>query len=418
MSFTVNSRRGRLPLLAAGLALTFVNSAALAQRTETLPTGTVVKVKLDQDLSSKNNRVGEKFTATTIEGQDDAGLPFGTKFEGVIREATRHANGKPGVLDVEFLRMIFPNRETRNLSASLISLTDKSVSRDSNGRLVSRGSGDSERWKWVGIGAGAGLLLSTLTKSDTILTTILGAGLGYLYNETQNKKPGDVTLRAGTEFGVRLDRAFAFAPDNYRNYNRTTRIDPNTNRPYDDRYLDDQYRSDNRYPTDDRYRTDPRYPADDRYRTDTRYPADDRYRTDTRNPADDRYYYRSDRASANGDIRVFVDERAVRFNADKPFLQNQTVMVPFAAVARQAGINYRYDSATRSISVRNGEVRMTTDTRIAYADDQRRRMGARAEIRNGVLFVPMDFVALAMDGDAVYDANTRSLDIRSRAIER
>ena len=413
MSFTAHIRRSRLTLLAAGFALAFGNSAALAQRAETLPTGTVVKVKLDQDLSSRTSRVGDRFTATVIEGQDDAGLPFGTKFEGVIREATRHANGKPGMLDVEFTRMIFPNRESRNLSASLISLTDKSVSRDSNGRLVSKGSGDSERWKWVGIGAGAGLLLSTLTKSDSILTTILGAGLGYLYNETQNKKPTDVTLRAGTEFGVRLDRSFAFNPDNDRANRRTSRIDPNTNRPYDDRYLDDQYRPDTRRTS----RIDPNTnrPYDDRY-------LDDQNRRDTSLPNDDRYYYRSDRsdrAYANGDIRVFVDEREVRFNAaDRPFMRNQTVMVPFAITARAAGISYRYDASTKTISVRNGEVRMMTDTRIAFVNDRRHRLAARSEIRNGVLYVPMDFVALAIDGEAVWEANTRSLDIRSRTIER
>ena len=413
MSLTANIRRGRAPLLAAGFAFTFLNSAALAQRTETLGAGTVVKAKLDQDLSSKDSRVGDRFSATIVEGQDDAGLPYGTKFEGVIREAVRHSGSQPGVLDMDFTRIIFPNRDSRAVSASLISLDNKSVSRNANGRLVSKGSGDSERWKWVGIGAGAGLLLSTLTKSDSILTTILGAGLGYLYNETQNKKPGDVTLKSGTEFGVKMNRSFAFTPDNYRSYYRSTSVDryndpyagPNSGPYYDDRYRTE--RPGDRY-YDDRYRTD--RPAD-RYYDDPNY--------DYRDTAQDRYYRtRPDSSTVNGDIIVRVDGRNVRFFNDRPILRNGAVLVPFAVVARAANISYVYDAPTRTISIRGQDTRMNTDQRFATVDGRRVRMGARAELRNGILYVPMEFVGLALDGEAVYDSSRRTVEIRSNTIER
>jgi hypothetical protein len=418
MNMTNDVRRARLPMVAAGFALAFSNSAALAQRTETLSTGTVVKVKLDQALSSRTNRRSDRFTARVVEGADDAGLPNGTRFEGVVTEAVRHSGDKPGVLDVEFRRIIFPNEDTRSIFGTPISLSDKSVSRDANGRLISRGSSENERWKWVGIGAGAGLLLSTLTKSDTLITTLLGAGLGYLYNETQNKKPGDVNLKAGTEIGIRMERAFAFAPDNYRSYYRSTRVDPYTGRPLDPAYDDRDDRSD-RYERYDRYdRTDPNYrqpvPGDPYYREPA--PRDPNY--DERYPSTDRYYYRSGSAYQNGDIRLMVDGREVRFGADRPFMRRDFVMVPFAAAARAAGIPYRYDSTTRTISVRNGDVTMNVDSRIAYVEGQRRRIKGMSEIRNGVLFVPMDFMAAAMDGDAIYDANTRTVTIRSRTFVR
>jgi len=406
-------RRGRIPMLAAGIALTFVNSTALAQRTETLNTGSVVKVKLDQELNSRTARVGERFTATVVQGQDDFGLPYGTKFEGVVREAVRHEGDKPGVLDVDFTRIIFPNRDSKNISANLVSLSDKSVSRNSNGRLVSKGSGDSERFKWVGIGAGAGLLLSTITKSNSVLTTILGAGLGYLYNETQNKKPGDVALKAGTEFGVRMDRAFAFAPDNYRSYYRNSpNIDPYADP--NDRYYNDPARdrtTADRY-SDDRYYNDPNSP--DRYNTERYNP--DRNSSDRYN-SEDRYYYR-DRNSASRDIRVLVDGREVRFTTDKPFMQTGTVMVPFSPVARAAGIRYTYNSANRTLTIRGQDVRMSLDDRFATVNGQRTRMRAPAEPRNGILFVPTDFVALAFDGDAVYDSSRGMVEINSHVIER
>src|ERR1051325_8053827 len=38
-----------------------------------LPAGTVLPVRLDEPLSSKNNSQGDKFSATVIHGSDDAG---------------------------------------------------------------------------------------------------------------------------------------------------------------------------------------------------------------------------------------------------------------------------------------------------------------------------------------------------------
>jgi hypothetical protein len=190
-------------------------------RAVTLPAATVIPVTLDDQLSSNENREGDRFTATVESGRDDAGLPSGTKVEGVIREAVPARNGKPGVLDVDFRRVVFPNGDTRTLDASLISLDNKAISRTSEGRLEAHGRNEgNERLKWVGIGAGAGLLISTLTKGNTLVETLLGAGAGYLYNEVQRKGASNVNLKAGTEMGVKLNRSIAFNADRASDNNR------------------------------------------------------------------------------------------------------------------------------------------------------------------------------------------------------
>ena len=72
------------------------------------------------------------------------------------------------------------------------SLSGKAV-KSGDGRLVATGDKSKDRLKFIGIGAGAGLLLGTVTKQNSLLSLLLGAGAGYLYNETGNKpKPGDV----------------------------------------------------------------------------------------------------------------------------------------------------------------------------------------------------------------------------------
>jgi hypothetical protein len=175
-----------------------------------LDAGTVIPVRLDERLSSNESAPGDRFTTTVESDRDAAGLPAGTQIEGVVREAIPSKGGKPGVLDVDFRRIIFPGGDSRTISASLTSLDSKDITRSSSGRLMATSRKGDERLKWVGIGAGAGLLIGTVTRGNALVDALLGAGAGYLYNELQRKGAGNVNLRPGTEMGVRFDRQFAF----------------------------------------------------------------------------------------------------------------------------------------------------------------------------------------------------------------
>lgn len=209
---TVMIDTGNAPTARAYRRPRFDNSRADAARI-ILPAGTVVACRLDDSLGSRDSAPGDRFTATVESGRDDGGLPAGTKFEGVVREAYPSANGKPGVLDVDFQRIAFPDGDSRDINASLTSLNNKNVTRSSAGMLVERVRPGNERMKWVGIGAGAGLLISTLTKGNILVDTLLGGGAGYLFNEVQRHGANNVSLRPGTEMGVRIDQRLAFAPN-------------------------------------------------------------------------------------------------------------------------------------------------------------------------------------------------------------
>jgi hypothetical protein len=177
-----------------------------------IPAGTVIPVTLDESLKSNENNEGDRFTATIQAGRDDAGLPSGTKFEGYVTEALEAKNGKPGVLAVNFRRVIFPDGTQKAIDGRVVSLDTKGLTRDSDGRLVAKSGGrNDEQLKWVGIGAGAGLLISTLTKGNVLVDTILGAGAGYLYNQVQRKGAGNVNLKSGAEVGIKLDRRLDYS---------------------------------------------------------------------------------------------------------------------------------------------------------------------------------------------------------------
>jgi hypothetical protein len=179
------------------------------RRYASVAANTVIPVSLDETLSSTESRKGDRFTATVVTSDNDtyAGLPSGTKIEGVVTAARPQKGNDPGLLDMDFRRVIMPDGMTYNISGSLASLDSSRVTRNSNGVLVARTDQKDNRMVYAGYGAAGGLLVGLLTKRP-LEGTILGGVLGYLYGQVKHDqdKVANVTLRPGTEFGVRLNR--------------------------------------------------------------------------------------------------------------------------------------------------------------------------------------------------------------------
>ena len=174
---------------AFGLTVMFVMACVSMQgaigqsksRTVSLRAGTVIAVKLDTPLSSKDSSSGDVFTATVKDSNSSNSsyaLPSGTRIEGVVRQAKPMRDKKPGVLDLTFKRIIFPDGREYSLKGSLIGLDGKNVSRGKDGLLIANKKHKTDRLTYVGYGAGAGLLIGILThKNDAIRDTAIGAGL-------------------------------------------------------------------------------------------------------------------------------------------------------------------------------------------------------------------------------------------------
>ena len=195
----------------AGAALWPAGAAGHARR-YVLDPGTVLPVRLDNTLSSKDSHAGDVFTATLTDPEASS-LPAGTKVEGEVRSAQPRHGKQPGTLDLAFERVVLPGSRAYNIDGSVIGLDDKSVKYTSNGRMIATPSHRNDRLTYVGIGAGAGLLVSVLThRKSTFTDTLLGGGLGFLYGALQkgHSNTRDVTLKSGTKVGVRLNSRLAF----------------------------------------------------------------------------------------------------------------------------------------------------------------------------------------------------------------
>src|SRR5690349_6108067 len=66
-----------------------------------VPRGTVVQVKLLQDLSSKTARIGDRVQVEVADA-DRSGLPEGAVLVGRVTEVRRATHSRPGTVDLSF----------------------------------------------------------------------------------------------------------------------------------------------------------------------------------------------------------------------------------------------------------------------------------------------------------------------------
>jgi len=366
---------------------------------DTLPSGTVLKARLDQRLNSAQAQTGQQFTATVQPGEDHSGLPTGTRVEGIVRDARPATKNQPGILEVDFTALNFPDGRVYPITGALTSLDASSVSHTASGRLVSKRSNNNQRMKFIGYGAGAGALIGLLTKGNLLTDALLGAGGGYLYNQLRKDKSrggyANVNLQPGAEFGVRLDQHFAYLPVSDRRLDRYGSGVDLRNNP--DRSGVDL--RNNRSGSGVDLRNNP-----DRSGVDLR---NDRYRSDTgfRNRAD---------------ISVMVDTRAVSFGAARPMRVGNTVLVPLGPVMTAAGVRYTYNPLTREIRVNSdqGEIRGSVGSPVAWANGEQVPLAEPIRSSGGTLYVPERFLELAMGRAASWDEASQTLRLTTRGIYR
>jgi len=200
----------------ASLALSFAavstaGPAVYAQSTVSLPTNSVLKVKLNQTIDSGKAKAGDHFTAKV----DDPSLPPGTVVRGTIIGVKPGTKDHPGQIGLDFRTLELTNGQRVAISGSPISLDSKSVKRSSDGRLIATSTtthSSNDTGKYVAIGAAGGLIVGSLFGKN-VIGGLLGAGAGYVLGKNKDKKTTsrNVVIKEGTPLGVRLDRSVTVA---------------------------------------------------------------------------------------------------------------------------------------------------------------------------------------------------------------
>jgi hypothetical protein len=192
-------------------------SQVASARSISVPQGAVVPVTMDEMITSETARVGQTFTATVVsENLGDSEFPPGTKVQGVVTQVSARTDDNPGILELDFRNVLLPNGDRYPINAALTSLDNDSVT-TTRGRVMAKSSSNDSgnRTKAVAIGGAAGFLVGKLIKRNSIVTALLGAAGGYLYDRQKDKdRTAEAVINRGDRIGVRLDRAVTYADVN------------------------------------------------------------------------------------------------------------------------------------------------------------------------------------------------------------
>lgn len=175
-----------------------------------LPVGTPVYMKLETPISTRTNKMGDRFAGrvtqpVTLNGKTI--VPVGAALEGTVMRADeeRRIHGTP-VIDLRPEIITMPDGARYVIVANVVDTSNtRSLNVDDEGRIHGRGR-DGSDWKETGIGAGAGALMGGLITHGA-KGTFIGAGVGATATLVHWLiKTRDADIAAGTEIVMELSR--------------------------------------------------------------------------------------------------------------------------------------------------------------------------------------------------------------------
>jgi hypothetical protein len=191
------------------LLLTSLILIATAAWTQSLPTGTAVKMKLETTLATFSSKAGDPFSARVTEPVVMDGktvIPIGTTIEGRVTKTNepRRIAGKP-TIGIFPENMVLPNGDKFALNASLVD-TNAHHGTDVNTEGQFKGDGhDGKDLTEIGIGTGGGMLIGGLAGGGKGF--LIGGAIGATVTVTHwLGKHRSAMLPAGTELVMELNR--------------------------------------------------------------------------------------------------------------------------------------------------------------------------------------------------------------------
>jgi len=197
-------KRFLAPLLAVLLAAT-----AWAEGNLSLPTGTSLKVKLENQLSTTTSKLGDPFSGRVMEAVQLDGktvIPVGTTVQGRVTKVTdtRRLYGKPTIA-IFPENIVLPDGKQYTLNAALVDTSVRNGT-DVNEEGQVKGKGyDGKDLTEIGVGTGGGMLIGGLAGGGKGL--LIGGAIGATATVAHwLSKTKSATLPAGTELWLELSR--------------------------------------------------------------------------------------------------------------------------------------------------------------------------------------------------------------------
>jgi len=184
----------------------------------TVAANTVLRVRMNEELSSRNARVGDRFSTTVTEPVYARGvevIPVGSRVWGRVTSVRKAGRRTPGNINVSFYQVELPNGMSRSINGSLTSLQADDVNADNEGTV--KGKGNRKRDAiFIGGGATTGAIIGAIAGGGkgAAIGAILGGGLGT--GARVYEKEQEAEVKSGTEFGVILNQSVSLPAANVR----------------------------------------------------------------------------------------------------------------------------------------------------------------------------------------------------------
>jgi len=177
-------------------------------------TGTILRTRMNQTISSKTARVGDTFTVTVTEPVYSTNgvvvVPVGSTLTGRVN-SVRPADkgGKPGQIDASFTRLRLPNGRSRYINGSLTDLEEGKTTSDNEGTVSGKPMKYNRKVVFIGGGTIGGVLLGGAIGGGkgALIGGILGAAGGFA-GDRLTKGP-EAEVKSGTQFGVYLNQGIS-----------------------------------------------------------------------------------------------------------------------------------------------------------------------------------------------------------------
>jgi hypothetical protein len=195
--------------LAALIGSILLGASAFGQANLALPTGTALKVRLENTLTSFSSKVGDPFSARITEAITLDGktvVPIGATVQGRVTKVSepRRISGKPTIA-IFPETLVLPTGERYMLNASLVD-TDRGRGTDVNDEGQFKGAGHEGRDKIeIGLGTGGGMLAGGLIGGGPGI--LIGGAVGATATTAHwLSKRNSASLPAGSGLVMELNR--------------------------------------------------------------------------------------------------------------------------------------------------------------------------------------------------------------------
>lgn len=189
--------------------------AALAAGQTSLPTGTAVKMKIENTLTTFSTHAGDPFSARVTEAVVVNGttvIPVGATVQGRVTKTSepRRVAGKPTIA-ISPEHLVLPNGDRFMLNATLVD-TSARHGTDVNNEGQFKGEGhDGKDLAEVGMGTGGGMLAGGLIGGGKGM--LIGGAIGATATIAHwLGKHRSTMLPAGTELVMELNRPMVMNP--------------------------------------------------------------------------------------------------------------------------------------------------------------------------------------------------------------